>query len=174
MTIRTRLLPAAALFAAGIALGPAVARPPAVGQAAPPFTLTTIDGTKITSDHLRGQVVILNYWATWCAPCRQELPLLDAYYALQQRHGLRVFAAMTEDSRPLSKMKPLFAALHITPVRRMTGPYRDITGLPTNYVIDRAGRVRYARAGAFTLDDLNRVIVPLLNEPAPAPAAPAA
>ena len=157
MTIRTRLLPAAALFAAGIALGPAVARPPAVGQAAPPFTLTTIDGTKITSDHLRGQVVILNYWATWCAPCRQELPLLDAYYALQQRHGLRVFAA-----------------LHITPVRRMTGPYRDITGLPTNYVIDRAGRVRYAQAGAFTLDDLNRVIVPLLNEPAPAPAAPAA
>lgn len=174
MTIRTRLSPAVALFAATIALWPVTARAPAVGQVAPAFTLTTIDGAKITSDQLRGQVVILNYWATWCGPCRQELPLLDAYYALQQRHGLRVFAAMTEDSLPISRMKPLFAALHITPVRRMTGAYRDITALPTNYVIDRAGRIRYAAAGAFTLDDLNRVIVPLLKEPAPAPAAPAA
>ena len=52
-------------------------------------------------------------------------------------------------------------------VRSVRGPYGMLTGLPTNFVIDRAGRVRYARAGAFTLDTLNATLIPLLNEPAP-------
>ena len=47
---------------------------------------------------LRGQVVVLNFWATWCVPCREELPLLDRYYRLQRAHGLRVIAVTTEGS----------------------------------------------------------------------------
>ncbi|MEH3048019.1 TlpA family protein disulfide reductase [Sphingomonas adhaesiva] len=143
------------------------ARRPALGEMAPAYTLKTFDGRTVTSDQLRGKVVILNYWATWCAPCREELPLLDTYYRLQERHGLRVFAATTEDSVPAYRLKPLFAAMHIVAVKRMVGSYADIDALPTNYVIDRNGRIRYARAGAFTLDTLNEVVVPLLNEPAP-------
>ncbi|MGN6817190.1 MAG: TlpA family protein disulfide reductase [Sphingomonas sp.] len=139
-----------------------------VGQPAPDFTLTLIDGTKITRDQLRGQVVILNYWATWCGPCRQELPLLDTYYEIQKKHGLRVFAVATEDSVSPFFMKKLFAVMHIQPTRKIKGPY-DLIGnaLPTNIIIGRDGRVRYAQAGAFTLDTLNQVLVPLLNEPAP-------
>lgn len=145
---------------------------PRLNEVAPPFTLTLIDGSKIRSDDLRGQVVILNFWATWCVPCREELPLLDLYADKRKAAGLRVFAVATEDSLPVYRMKKLFAAMHMTPVRRISQPYDTMEGVPTNYVIDRAGRIRYAKATAFDLDTLNALLVPLLNEPAP-PSAPA-
>ena len=50
-----------------------------VGQLSPNFEVTLIDKSKVTSAELRGQVVVLNFWATWCVPCRTELPLLDTY-----------------------------------------------------------------------------------------------
>lgn len=139
-----------------------------VGDVAPDFTLKLVDGSTVSLAQLRGQVVVLNFWATWCVPCRKELPLLDGYYKLQQAHGLKVYAVTTEDSLPLYQMKPLFKAMTIQPVRGVKGPYQALTGVPTNYVIDRSGHVRYAQAGAFDLDSLNAVLVPLLNEPAPA------
>ena len=111
--------------------------------------------------------MILNYWATWCAPCRAELPLLDAYYQVQQRHGLRVFAATTEDSVPAYRLKPLFAKMCMMPVKRMAGSYAQVEALPMNYIIGRQGCIRYAKAAAFTLDTLNDEVVPLLHEPAP-------
>jgi len=167
-TIRT-MAAAAILVAAPVAMPVAAGEKIVVGQPAPNFTLTLIDGTKITRDQLRGQVVVLNYWATWCGPCRQELPLLDGYYEAQKSHGLRVFAVATEDSVPAYFMKKLFAAMHMQPTRKIKGPYELVdNALPTNIIIGRDGRIRYARAGAFTLDSLNEVLVPLLKEPMPA------
>jgi cytochrome c biogenesis protein CcmG/thiol:disulfide interchange protein DsbE len=149
-------------------MAPAMATEPRVGQPAPDFQLTLVDGTHVRLSELRGQVVVLNFWATWCVPCRQELPMLDSYFRVAQRHGLRVFAATTESSLPLYRLQRLFAAMAIGAVRSMRGPYEPINGaVPTNFVVDRAGRLRYAQAGAFDLDDLNRVLIPLLNEPAP-------
>ncbi|SDA16039.1 TlpA disulfide reductase family protein [Sphingomonas sp. NFR15] len=155
-----------------VALASIGAKAPEVGGQAPPFELTLVDGTKVSSADLRGQVVVLNFWATWCVPCKQELPTLDAYYAVTSKYGLRVFAVTTEDSVPLSQLKRLFAAMHIAPVRKVRGPYATMSGVPTNYVIDRTGRLRYARAGAFDLDALNALLIPLLKEPAPPAAAP--
>ncbi|MGE4323758.1 MAG: TlpA family protein disulfide reductase [Sphingobium sp.] len=140
---------------------------PKIGAPAPVFELTMIDGTKISSAELKGEVVVLNFWATWCAPCRKELPTLDTYYALQKKHGLRVFAITTEGSVPLSRLKNLFAVMTIPSAARIKGPYGPLTGVPTNFVIDRAGTLRYAKSGAFDLDDLNRLLVPLLREAAP-------
>jgi peroxiredoxin len=140
-----------------------------VGQPAPDFTLTLIDGTKVTRDELHGQVVVLNFWATWCVPCRTELPTLDTYYMLQQKTGLRVFAVTTEDSLPLFQLKKLFAAMHMQPARKIKGPYYTMGGVPTNIVIGRDGRIRYAKAAAFDVDSLNQILVPLLKEPAPPP-----
>ncbi len=67
---------------------------------------------------------------------------------------------------------PRLAAARIPFIRRMWGPYPTLEGVPTNYVIDRRGIVRYAKARAFTLDDLNEILVPLLQEPAPEGAPP--
>jgi peroxiredoxin len=150
------------------------AREPRVGQPAPEFQLTLVDGSKVSLDQLKGDVVVLNFWATWCGPCRQELPLLDTYYTLQQKAGLKVFAVTTEDSLPLYQLKKLFAVMHIPAVRHLRGPYDTLGAVPTNFVIDRNGIVRYAKADAFTLDELNTILVPLLREPAPATAATAA
>ncbi|WP_425229863.1 TlpA family protein disulfide reductase [Sphingomonas sp.] len=147
---------------------PATAREPRPGEMAPPFELTLVDGTKLRSDTLSGQVIVLNYWATWCGPCRRELPTLDAYYEAQRSHGLRVFAVATEDSLPVGQLRQLFGAMRLTPVRRINGPFHPINdAMPTNFVIGRDGRVRYAQAGAFDLGTLNTVLVPLLREQAP-------
>lgn len=145
-----------------------------VDQPAPDFQLKLIDGTKVTRDELRGNVIVLNFWATWCVPCRKELPTLDSYYAALKDKGFRVFAVTTEGSLQPYQLKKLFAVMHIAPVRSVKGPYAPINGaVPTNIVIDRNGVVRYVKAGAFDLDSLNALIIPLLNErsqPQPQPA----
>lgn len=150
--------------------GEAGAKEPKVGEPAPDFAVTLRSGEKLHLADLKGQVVVLNFWATWCVPCRTELPLLDTYYRRMKQHGMRVLAITTEDSLPAYRLKPLFAAMAIEPIRWIKGPYSPINnGVPTNFIIDRSGRLRYAKAAAFDLDALNTELVPLLNEPPPAP-----
>ena len=170
MTFASRLL--GCLFALALMTGSPIAhaRDPKVGQPAPELTLYLVNGQRVALSELRGQVVVVNFWTTWCVPCRVELPMLNAYYIAQRQHGLRVFAATTEDSVPQHRLRELFGRLSIDPVRRASGPYRPLGAVPTNYVIDRAGIVRYAATGALDLDKLNEILVPLLREPRPAAA----
>lgn len=150
---------------------PAPARTPRIGELAPRAVITTYGGERVELAQLRGQVVVLNFWATWCAPCLAELPLLDAAAAQKRDRGLRIFAVATEDSVPPYRLKALANSLSFPLARRMRGNYEPIGGaLPTNYVIDRAGVVRYATAGAFTPETINAVLLPLLREPPPADA----
>ncbi len=165
LKIRHSIRPVAVLAAAVLLLG-AKSSTPQVGQMAPNFELALFDGGKVKLQDLRGQVVILNFWATWCVLCRTELPLLDRYTQLRAKDGLRVYVVTTEDSVPPYMLKKLFAVLHLAPVKRIRGPY-DYSAVPTNYVIDRAGRLRFMEAGAMTLDTLNREVSTLLAEPGP-------
>lgn len=149
--------------------GPAAAARLKAGEPAPPFTLTGFDGSSITSDELRGQVVILNYWASWCIPCRQELPALDAYNRLHAGQGLRIFAVAAENKPPDPKRMPFAGSLSFPFVYRIRGSRLGrIEGVPTNYVLDRKGVIRWAEPGMLDARTLDRLVSPLLAEPAPA------
>jgi peroxiredoxin len=170
-----RVWRSAAVMALAVwAMAAAAQSAPKIGQPAPDFTVTTFGGHTVKLADLKGDVIILNFWATWCGPCRIELPLLEAYFRIYNKYGFQVLAVATEDSVPDDKLKPLAAQLTIPLVKRMKGPYHDLDAVPTNYIIDRSGKLVYAKAAAFNLDSLNAIIIPLLNEPIPdAPAASA-
>lgn len=159
-----RSLLAAALLGCSV---PAGAGSLVVGKPAPDIALTLVDGGTVRLSDIKGQVIVLNFWATWCVPCRTELPLLDAYYRRLRDKGLRAYAITVEDSLPLHRLKPLFARMAIQSVARVKGMSTRMAAVPTNIVIDRAGIVRYTKPGAFDLDDLNATLVPLLNERPP-------
>ncbi len=74
---------------------------------------------------------------------------------------------------PASELRPLAAKSRIPFIKRLKGPYRQMEGVPTNYVIDRSGKLVYAQAGAFDLASFNAIVIPLLREPVPEPPTPA-
>lgn len=182
MTLLTRRAMAVAMattVAAGMdaLAGPASAKP-TVGKPAPKFTVWTFDRRKYTLADLQGNVIILNYWATWCGPCKQELPLINSYVHYYQkkyqRDDLKVFAVTIDETVSDAELKPLASVLSFPLISRLDGPYGMIDGaVPSNYVIGRDGTLRYAQAGAFDLPLLNSVLPPLLSEAVPDKPGPA-
>ncbi|HEY6620508.1 MAG TPA: TlpA disulfide reductase family protein [Steroidobacteraceae bacterium] len=157
---------AAIFFAAWVSTGIASSSKtrPVVDAPAPDFQVTTFDGRKLSLADFKGQVVLLNFWATWCGPCKQELPLLEDYHREQHAAGLVVLAVATEDSMTPLQLRPLAKLLTLQMVKRFKGNYGDIKYLPTNFVIDRKGILRYAESGGFTREELQQVVGPLLSE----------
>ena len=140
-----------------------------VGQPAPPATLTTLDGEQITTADLLGQVVILTFWATWCSPCRQELPLLSDYAAAHAAQGLRVLGFSLDGAERLAEVRTVAHSLNF-PVGllgsdRLPG-YGRLWRIPVNFTIGRDGRLADNgwddRHPVWTRERLERVVTPLL------------
>jgi cytochrome c biogenesis protein CcmG, thiol:disulfide interchange protein DsbE len=166
MSHGVKLWPAAIFFALLVGTGIASSnkQTPAVDAPAPDFQVTTFDGSKLSLADFKGQVVVLNFWATWCGPCKQELPLLENYYRRQHSAGLVILAVATEDSLTPYQLRPLAKILTLQMVKRFKGNYGQIKYLPTNFVIDRKGILRYAESGGFTPEGLDQVLGPLIAD----------
>jgi cytochrome c biogenesis protein CcmG, thiol:disulfide interchange protein DsbE len=168
MPPRIRHVFAIALAAIALA-GPAAAA--RVGRPAPGFTLTTLDHQRFSLADLKGKVVVLNFWATWCTPCKAELIAMNNYARAHPNEGLAIFAIKTDDY-PATKLRDLEKALPFPVVEDFRSwDYGKINGeVPSSWVIDRTGVLRLKQAGAFNEDSLDTTISPLLAEPASAPA----
>jgi peroxiredoxin len=116
----------------------------APGNAAPSFSLPHIDGGLHSLDQYRGKVVLLNFWATWCAPCLEELPALERLYGQLKDRGVTVLAVGTEDER--DNLKRVAQENGITfPILIDTegiarGKYK-VAGLPESFVLDAEGKL---------------------------------
>lgn len=147
----------------------AAPRTPTVGRLAPPFSLTTFAGESASLTELRGQVVVINIWATWCGPCRTEMPMMHRYYQANRARGLAMFGVTTEDSvRPSHPAMRRLSGLLAYPLsNRMRGPYGANAAVPTTYVIDRGGIIRQIQVGSYSESSFREAIDPLLAAPPP-------
>jgi peroxiredoxin len=140
------------LFATCLALGlPALAWGAATpGSPAPDFTLVARDGGKVTLAGLKGQVVMINFWATWCGPCRQEMPLLAQLHAKYEPLGFTLLGVNVEpDSAAavtwLQGVPVPFPILFDTD-SAVAGRF-GVEGMPSTVFVDRNGQVRYVHRG---------------------------
>lgn len=127
-----------------------------------------LDGQPIRS---QGHVTIVHYWATWCAPCRVEMPILDAYYRKHRGQGLEMVAISIDQAASANKLKDLTSkyAFSVARIDDVKMPRRDIpVGIPVNRIYDKSGRLRFQEGGdgRSTIDaaTLERVVSPLLSE----------
>jgi peroxiredoxin len=145
-----RVLLAACL--AFVALQSAHAAKPSslLGKPAPDFALKGLDGHNMRLSEFRGQVVLVNFWARWAGPARQEMPALEQIYNTYQRAGLVILGVSIDED--LARAKEFGASMHVSyPMLFDTGdvtgsPY-DIEKLPLTLLIDRGGTVRYSNVG---------------------------
>lgn len=146
-------LPRLALLAL-LLLGPAVCVPATqlVGQPAPDFALRSWDGGNMRLSEHSGEVVLINFWATWCGPCRQEMPLLDEIYGKYRRAGLVLFSINLDEASNLDAAREMAKTLRVSyPVlfdarKEVSRAYRAST-MPLTVLIDREGVVRYVSEG---------------------------
>ena len=141
-----RLVLAAALAAVAGAAVPAVA--PAAP--APDFTLRTMGGPNLRLAEQRGQVVLVNFWATWCGPCRQEMPHLNRLYEKYKASGFVLLGVNVDDdvrnaAEVAGKLRVTFPVLLDT--EKKVSRLYDRNSMPSTVVIDREGRVRYIHRG---------------------------
>lgn len=132
--------------------------------------LVTLDGEHIATRDLVGHVVVLTFWATWCEPCREELPLLSQYADAHSAEGLRVLGFSLDEPGQMKDVRKVAESLHF-PVGLLgnsSAPgYGRIWRLPVNFTIDRAGRLANdgwkEKKPTWTAERLERIVTPLLR-----------
>lgn len=143
---------------------------PTIGSAAPPLVLPTLDGTQtVDLQTQRGNVVLVNFWASWCEPCKREMPALQQWHEQHADQGLAVIGVDTLYQDERAAAQGFVATNNITyPILADevgdTSRQWLIQGLPRTYVIDRNGVVRALKLGEFTQADFDAQVVPLLDK----------
>ena len=125
---------------------------PKEGFAAPDFTLSLLDGGEISLSELRGKVVLVNFWTSWCPPCRKEMPAIESVYRSNKDIGLVVIGLnlTAQDSKPdvSAFVKEMGVTFPIAlDVNNAVGNLYRVTALPTSFFIDRQGVIRSVIVG---------------------------
>lgn len=133
----------AAAFATTLAVTSLVG---ASASIAPSFSLPSRSGDTVSLDKLKGQVVMINFWASWCGPCRQEFPALDQIYAKYKPMGFTLVAINVEsekaDAEKFLATTPASFPILFDPDNSVSGKY-GVSAMPTTILVDRQGRVRW-------------------------------
>ena len=144
--------------AAGVGIKP--------GDLAPDFSLATLDGATVKLSELRGKHVIINFWATWCGPCRSEMPAIEEVYQRHRDDGLVILAINVRESN--GDISPYIKKIGVTfPVLldrtgQVSSRYR-VKAMPTTYLINPDGRIDGVREGAYSKQMLNARVDQLLG-----------
>jgi cytochrome c biogenesis protein CcmG/thiol:disulfide interchange protein DsbE len=153
-----------------MSIAPARANDLHVGERAPPATLVTLDGQKVSTPELVGNVVILTFWATWCVPCRDELPLLSKYATEHASQGLRVLGFSLDPPEEIAGVRAVAKSLGFPNglLASSSAPgYGRIWRIPVNFTIDREGRLVddgwREKKPVWTPERLDRIVTPLLR-----------
>lgn len=118
---------------------------PNIGDASPPLAVTELDGRSFDLNNLRGKVVLVNFWASWCAPCRKEMPRLNAYYRSHRDKGLAVIGISIDRPQDFTKARGMAAALSYPAALANDNKLTEFgvpEAVPVTYVIDSSGVVR--------------------------------
>jgi cytochrome c biogenesis protein CcmG/thiol:disulfide interchange protein DsbE len=164
------VVPVLVLLAYGFRTDPREIPSPLVGRPASPFKLTAFDGKPVALEALRGQVVIVNFWASWCYPaCYEEAPSLERAWTTYKDRGLVMVGVNYQDKdEPAKRFLTQFGHTFPNapdPGSRVSVDY-GVYGVPETYFIDRKGRVRFKQVGPVSDETLKSQIERLLAEAA--------
>jgi peroxiredoxin len=120
------------------------------GGPAPSFTLAALSGQQAALSQYKGQVVMVNFWATWCGPCQQEMPLLDQMYKKYKPAGFTLIGVNVDKEAPavreLMARKPVSFPVLLDPANQVSKAYH-VDEMPSSVLIDRKGEIRYIHRG---------------------------
>jgi peroxiredoxin len=141
----------------------------AEGMVAPAVAFPMLNGGSLRLAELKGQVVLVNFWAAWCPPCRAEMPGFQAAYDARHADGFSVIGISMDQNSPLSVAAFLRDHRISYPVALATpatvAAFGNVNDLPTSFLLDRQGRIRYTVRGIFAPATLHTVVDQLLAEP---------
>lgn len=130
----------------------------AVGAPAPAYAAQTVEGSPIALADLHGKVVLLNIWATWCKPCREEIPALETLFQRHRTQGLEVIGVSIDAPSEAGRLRPFVTELGASyplwhdPDDRVSSTFLAL-GVPASYLIDRNGVLRWRHMGPVRADD---------------------
>jgi len=142
---------------------------PLIGKQAPDFTLPTLDGKEVSLSQFRGQPVLINFWATWCIPCRDEMPELVRAYEAHKSEGFVVLGLNLTYSDSVPGVQAFASEFNITfPVLLdqeavVAGKVYQIPGLPTSVFIKRDGTIERIQVGVMTGEQVDQYVEEILK-----------
>jgi cytochrome c biogenesis protein CcmG, thiol:disulfide interchange protein DsbE len=143
---------------------------PRVGERAPGLIVPTLDGPTFDLAALRGKVVVVNFWASWCSPCRAEMPQLDAFYRRHHAQGLELLGLSVDDPQDRATVVHIMKSFSYPAAMAVAAKVNDFgapLAVPMTWIIDAKGvvRARLIAGNTVTLQSLAQAVLPLLPQP---------